>query len=811
MEFSNCLPHQKMSKKSIYRKNKKLLGAGFRMFAADEEPSSSSRSNSEKANRPETNETSSEWFEDDHEADDYQMDVDFESALDDRDQVDPIFEKELLGMKRVLNLDGLNDEIGDDSFDPSELLETDVDRFLFGYLKLIIQDGVIYSHMDNVLKLLKETLLPSINTSHATIINKFAAKHLAYDYQIKCDCGNLIFLKKRDTSKETQCDKCRVRIKFREFTKQHDQTCVFSMREQINQISKVTNKIKNLPKSRDEPLEIEALFTLDGAPLSDSSKEEFYPNILYIDNFESKYLMDKYPIYKTATLFTRRTDKNSYDQIIAPLLDELNSIPPEGFETNWSKRTTIRIKMIIGDAKVRAVIMNFLQHNGRFPCHRCYIEYDPKFLFPCLPSDQLELRKTEDIPSCIDELKKLRAGAKTKTQKKELTNYKGVKGPSLLADLELDLVNCVILDVMHLAFLGVCRLFLSQFYEDAFRTVETKAKQSKRVRNPYYLDPECKEVLNNRLSELKTPSSISRPFRSFDDLANFKAKEFENFLFFGSYFTMLDVLQQPYFGHLMLLNSAIHKVYSKTASSDDVEKAKFEIDLFVKSLDALEYGDAFYKYNTHCLPHLYEDRVNFGQPLSRYNAYGYEGELQFDKSSNKSKNKSVEAIANKVGLRSIFKMYSSEQAEEVLEKDRVYLAANALPLTTIMKLLKMRSSDGLRFYQKARIYKKLVRIRGSNKVEDSFVKIGDQFYQVTLIFKKEGETMVLCEKIPNRGPVNCSFGNYSFTLNHIKVIDQAGWKERSNFVFKLREIRNHFMYVRMDGVLPERYCVDLEV
>ena len=113
-------------------------------------------------------------------------------------------------------------------------------------------------------------------------------------------------------------------------------------------------------------------------------RRRFYPNILYIDNFSTKYLMDKYPIYKTATLFTRKSEKNSYEQIIAPLLDELNEIPPEGFETNWSKRTTIKVKMIIDDAKVRAVIMKFLQHNGRFPCHRCYIEFDSKFLFPCI-------------------------------------------------------------------------------------------------------------------------------------------------------------------------------------------------------------------------------------------------------------------------------------------------------------------------------------------------------------------------------------------------------------------------------------------
>ena len=236
------------------------------------------------------------------------------------------------------------------------------------------------------------------------------------------------------------------------------------------------------------------------------------------------------------------------------------------------------------------------------------------------------LRKTADIPECIEELNRLRAKAKTKTKRKELSNYKGVKGPSLLASLELDLVNCVIVDVLHLVFLDVCRLFLKQFFEDATQTVEitspNQPKQIKKIRSPYYMDNECKEMLNNRLSLIKTPSSISRPFKSLFEIANFKSKEFENFLFFTSYFTLIDVLDEPYFSHFMLLNSAAHKLYSKTASAADVEKTKFEIDLFMKALNESDYSDAFFKYNCHCLPHLYEDRVNFCEPLSRYNAYG---------------------------------------------------------------------------------------------------------------------------------------------------------------------------------------------
>ena len=68
----------------------------------------------------------------------------------------------------------------------------------------------------------------------------------------------------------------------------------------------------------------------------------------------------------------------------------------------------------------------------------------------------------------------------------------------------------------------------------------------------------------------------------------------------------------------MLLNNAIYSLYSITASQEDVERAKCEIDRFLESLESeeLKYSDAFFKYNVHSLVHPYEDRIKFKQPLS---------------------------------------------------------------------------------------------------------------------------------------------------------------------------------------------------
>ena len=91
-------------------------------------------------------------------------------------------------------------------------------------------------------------------------------------------------------------------------------------------------------------------------------------------------------------------------------------------------------------------------------------------------------------------------------------------------------------------------------------------------------------------------------------------------------------------------------------------------------------------------------------------------------------------------------------------------------------------------------------MRGSKKVEDSFVKIENQYFQVTLIFKYKDDGMVLCEKIPVSRTVHCQFKGYIFKLDQLKIIDVQGWKEKTNFVFKLKQIQSHCLHVNIDEV-----------
>lgn len=331
--------------------------------------------------------------------------------------------KEFFRIKELLNFDSeFIDEIKE-----KENQDERLDRFLSSFLELTVKSpSVTYAFMDEVLKLLRKELLPNIPISHKTLINRFARDSLQYEYYITCNkklkddeqCENLILIKKNDISKTINCNKCQNKIEFKNHIQENNHTCSFSLKDQLNKITESTTNDKLLKPitDRTEEYEVELILTADSAPLSQSSTQNVLPLIIYIDNLKTPYLINKFPIHKTVTVLANKSKFNYY-QLLQPLIDELNDLS-NGFKTNWSDKTKLKVKLIIADAPMRAIIINFLQFNGTYPCHRCLIVYKKDKRFPVVTSDKLIIRKKEDVSDCVNKLESLKAQAKTKTEKK---------------------------------------------------------------------------------------------------------------------------------------------------------------------------------------------------------------------------------------------------------------------------------------------------------------------------------------------------------------------------------------------------------
>lgn len=392
---------------------------------------------------------------------------------------------------------------------------------------------------------------------------------------------------------------------------------------------------------------IQLIITMDGIPLSDSSKTCLYPLVLYIYNLkEDKKLMEKLPLFKTFTIVNAE-NKNSnctklfqdYELMLAGFNDELPDLE-DGFDTEWSSSTKIKIRMVIADAPCRHDLCNFLRYNGVFPCLRCYVIFkknpDGSKKFPLPLSNSLQMRTMQQVEDAIKNL-----------NLSPSKHWNGVKGASPLQIPNFDLITGTIVDVMHAVFLGVYKNMLIGYME--------RSDLDCYINNNVKLDK-----IDYRINQLNPPSTFMRKLRSIQEFRNYKSVELQNHLFYLCFFLFSGVIPDEYLSHLLLLSSAVFKLWSKHSTDQQIEQAKIEIDLYLVGLVSLKYDDWFIKYNCHILVHLYEDRKNHG-PLYFINQYSLEGLLQVYKGFLISKNKRVETLAKKISLQSSLNLKDLEK------------------------------------------------------------------------------------------------------------------------------------------------------
>lgn len=167
------------------------------------------------------------------------------------------------------------------------------------------------------------------------------------------------------------------------------------------------------------------------------------------------------------------------------------------------------------------------------------------------------------------------------------------------------------------------------------------------------------------------------------------------------------ILPATYLDHFYLLSSALFKLYKVDASDKEVEESKKEIDLFIELSKRLNYNDKFFKFNTHMLVHLYEDRVKFG-PLFYYNAYGYESILNELIKMTTSPNIRLESIIKRIKIKIFFQMRKPKQSIEFSCQDKK-VDQKILEAIRLSKGLSSTSELGnYTFYDKARLDGKIL-------------------------------------------------------------------------------------------------------
>lgn len=652
-----------------------------------------------------------------------------------------------------------------DDFDCDNELELSLDRqnqhddFLYNLVKLIIKTKTIpETFSDKLLKML-QPFIPNCPATFRTLINRFIKNHDDFDYCIRCvntKCKELIRFNRRNTS-NIKCSKCNSTVDFKDHTnKRLPQTVIFSIKEQLQKFSEITSDLEKLPSDLNNEFTIELIGSSDGLPLSKSSKIDLYPKVLFIKNFGDKKLMKKLVVYSTFTLF-QGEDKCDRDLVLQPMIDEINELK-DGFPTAWSNITKIKYTAFVADAVCRASIVNVQLHNGTFPCHRCKIIYrklsDEKKIFPVLTSDEITLKTHDFHLGCLKMLNEIIG-----SNNEGCEHVAGIKGSTPLLQIkDFDIVNDVIFDIMHCGFLGVYRHLIDSYINnsslDLFIHVNgKKPSKAKKI-----------ELIDQQIDKIKHPSCFSRKLRSIKEQPHFKCSEYQNILFYFSYFIFKPILKEEFFNHQMLLSSILIKLWSSNIKENELHLVKKEIDQFIIGLRDLNYGDEFLRFNHHCLVHLYEDRIKHG-PLCHVNMYHLEGLLQVFKSFFLSKNMRIVTLASKAILDQIInsndvldakdgQLLEKIQIQELNDEDRTFLS----------------NFSGKSFFAELDLDGLKIRTSYSNKIEDSYVKLRDNnFYKINLIFKAEGKLKILAKRLIIQD-FRLNFSNLNFNLNQIKKV-----------------------------------------
>ena len=184
-------------------------------------------------------------------------------------------------------------------------------------------------------------------------------------------------------------------------------------------------------------------------------------------------------------------------------------------------------------------------------------------------------------------------------------------GPSPLTIFqELDMVQDVVIDPMHMLFLGVTKTIM--------KALASGRGSIRKLSNP------ALTVINQRMkkfSESVPRGTFERPLRPFIDHERYKASELRCFILYAVIY-VFRTLDQNLYCHLLHLALGIRILDDETLLTSHGDYAHKLLVYFLKQCSEL-YGDGILTINFHNLSHIYQDVKRHGK-LSDISAFPYE-------------------------------------------------------------------------------------------------------------------------------------------------------------------------------------------
>jgi hypothetical protein len=286
------------------------------------------------------------------------------------------------------------------------------------------------------------------------------------------------------------------------------------------------NRLRNIDRlldlSNDNILKLQ--FNMDGLPLYKSSKVEFWPILGYIcSSLRPPFLVG---------LYVGEGKPTSVNSFLEDFISELQFLISNGFIYNGIK-LNIEVDSFVCDAPARAFISCIKGHTGYYGCGKCnvvgkYVHNRVVYLDLCAP---------------------LRTDFQFRHEKDQFEDHHN--GVSPLEELDIDMVNSIPYEYMHLVCLGVVRKMLQLWLRGKKKDYRLSAHQS--------------EVISASLLNMKSyvPSEFARKPRSLREIDRWKATELRQFLLYTGPLVLKGVLNEEHYSIFMCLHVAIRILVSE--------------------------------------------------------------------------------------------------------------------------------------------------------------------------------------------------------------------------------------------------------
>lgn len=611
-----------------------------------------------------------------------------------------------------------------------------------------------------------------------------------YKCFVVCHCQTLL-------ENNKMCDKCKMHAKIN--SKKNDFIVFFPIVEQIKKIlsDKYDVIMKQLNREHHEGVIcdiddgtafkqiqnkypnsklLSLTLNTDGAQVRRSSKNSLWITQLYQNYLPPEIRYRPENILISSLFYGPK--KPDPMLLFSPLAKELDECEITYFDGENLVDFKPAIVTVSCDLPARAIVQNMVGPVGKYGCPVC--------LHPGNAVANLKNRTT--IRYLKENEMVLRTHDETVIEAAGVANgpIHGIKGLScmLLFDY-FDIIDYFAIDFMHGAGLGVEK-HIVEIWLGIKKIPDPKNGIKYKLKNEAE-----RKMMNQRMLQFKPLMHFRRKPRSIFEVANYKASELINFLFYYSRFIALNLLPTKVIKHMELLSASIFILCKPSLTFEEIYQADSMLNKFCNDFEII-YGPGAVTMNIHLLRHYARSYLISG-PIWANSLFAFESNIGRIKNLVSGNTDILLQISEKYAKSTMFHTDTENIPNDSIENEKL---SQAKEIEISEDYDEVFNRCGVKFEQNRNltIYRRLnlnehtytSSIAKEIKSVDYFIEMNDGSIGAILLFTKVNDE---CMLILNK---------YEIVYAHYHISEVRNTKKSD--VYLCKDIKKKLLFLKCSGI-----------